>query len=274
MVRFDAYTATTTAATQYQLAALFGEGLSAKEGPGYHQFGHRVSFEDPDLKESVGAVLWGGRHGDRAMIEVKGERTPEVVERLRSFCPHRTTRLDSCADFESSGAFNRLVRACMAVKRKHRLKGEKAGDWDDFPEDGRTLYLGARTSPVRLRLYEKGKQPEYRHLKRDEWVRAEIQLRPKLQFRDWFSNASPLDVWGATQWARELAGDILAEHVDPHPAGTVYRVTAREQKLMWMCRQYGAHLLSLKEDLGTWECVGLTLGEMVKKQGEEVKRGR
>jgi predicted transcriptional regulator len=34
--------------------------------------------------------------------------------------------------------------------------GGKAGDWDDFPEKGRTLYLGSTSSPVRARLYEKG----------------------------------------------------------------------------------------------------------------------
>ena len=34
--------------------------------------------------------------------------------------------------------------------------GGKAGDWDDFPEKGRTLYLGSQSSPVRMRLLRKG----------------------------------------------------------------------------------------------------------------------
>ena len=33
-----------------------------------------------------------------------------------------------------------------------------------------------------------------------------------------------------------------------------------------MCKQYGAHLVSLADDLGGWECVGLTLAEMMAEQ--------
>ena len=53
--------------------------------------------------------------------------------------------------------------------------GGKAGDWDDFPEKGRTLYLGSQSSPVRMRLYEKGLQPEYAHLNRPNWARIEFR---------------------------------------------------------------------------------------------------
>ena len=40
--------------------------------------------------------------------------------------------------------------------------GGKAGDWDDFPEKGRTLYLGSQSSPVRMRLYERACSPNMR----------------------------------------------------------------------------------------------------------------
>ena len=176
MVRFDAYTATTFAAKHHELAGLFGDGLSAAEGRGFHQFASRVAFKDYTGSE-VGAVQWGGpAHGERTMIEVKGERTPEVVERLRSRFPHRVTRMDSCADFDAPGAFQRLYRDCLAVKRMHRLKGRKDGDWDDFPEEGRTFYVGSPQSVAMVRLYEKGRQPEYRHLGRDDWARLEVQV--------------------------------------------------------------------------------------------------
>ena len=138
MVRFDAYSATSTEANYYQLADLFGPGLTSKEGHGFHQFGHRLSLKD-DTGSEVGSVQWGGQHVGRSMIEVKGERTPEVVERLRSSFDHRVTRLDSCADFDAPGSFKRLLGACMRVKRKHRLKGRRDGDWQDFPELGRTV---------------------------------------------------------------------------------------------------------------------------------------
>jgi DNA relaxase NicK len=262
-VRFDAYTATTTVANHLQLADLFGADLIYKECKGLHQFRHRVSIHDE--YGSVGQVLWGGAHGNRVMLEVKGERTPEVVERLRSRFSHRATRLDACADFDEPGAFDRLLRSCMAVKQRHRLKGERRGDWQDFPEQGRTQYLGSVASHCRLRVYEKGKQSEYRHVARPDWVRLEVQLRPTGDAREQFSKLTALEVWGATAWSRALAKEILAQHVDPHRAGTVYRLTSLDEKLMWMCRQYGTRLACLKEDLGSWECVGATIGEMIHK---------
>ena len=57
----------------------------------------------------------------------------------------------------------------------------------------------------------------------------------------------------------DLAAAVLQEHVDPHPAGSVYRLSKRDEALAWMCKQYGHHLMSLRDDLGGWDCVGLTL---------------
>ena len=261
MVRFDGYTATTHAANPHQLVDLFGSGLTVREGRGFHQFGHRLSLRD-EVGE-VGAVQWGGAHGDRTMLEVKGERSPEVVERLRSRFPHRVTRMDSCADFDAPKAFSRLYRECVAIKRLHRLKGRKDGDWEDFPEEGRTFYIGSPQSVSMVRLYEKGRQPEYRHLGRDNWVRIENQVRPAKDAKEAYATVSAADAWGASKWTRELAGRVLAEHVDPHPAGTTWRKSERDRAIEFMCRQYGAHLLSLKDDLGDWQSVGLTLSEII-----------
>lgn len=274
MIRFDAYTATTTAAKVTDvlsvMSPVFGlfSDMTMKQGRGFHQFGERLSVSEKG--HEVMAVQWGGSHGDRVMFEVKGMHTPEAVEAFREAFPHRVTRMDSCADFDEPGAFDRLYGACMRVKKSHRLKGEHSGDWEDFPEEGRTLYLGGRQSAVRARLYEKGLHPDYRHLNRPDWVRLEAQIRPATaEQKQAFSAVSAVDAWGTSRWTRELAADLLAEHVDPHPAGTTYRISQRDAALRWMCRQYGHHLLSLRDDVGNWECVGLTLSAMI----EEMRRG-
>lgn len=270
MLRFDGYTATTTEANHLELVDLFDymkNGFSVKQGHGFHQFANRVAFKDETGSE-VGAVQWGGKQGDRTMIEVKGERSPEVVERLRSRYKHRCTRMDSAADFDAPGAFPRLLAVCMAVKRRHRLKGRREGDWEDFPELGRTQYLGSPQSVAMLRLYEKGRQPEYVHLARENWVRAEIQVRPAKDAKDHFSQVSAADAWGASTWSRDLAGEILADHVDPHPAGYTWRKTDLERRLDWVCRQAGPTLLELLAQVGSWECVGLTLGEKMKERNQ------
>ena len=274
-VRFDAYSATTTAAKPADLINLLvnQDGLfnpKVTQGKGFHTFGERVAIKDESGLE-YGSVMWGGRQGERCMIEVKGERTPGTVDAIRARFPHRVTRVDACADFDTPGAFEALLDPCLRVKKDNRLKGSKAGDWDDFPEDGRTLYLGSTASAVRVRLYEKGKQPEYRHLQRDNWARIEVQARPAKEHKFEFSHLTPTAVWGASAWTRQLAGLVLAQHIDPHPAGTTYRLTERDRALEWMCKQYGAHLVSLAEDLGGFECLGLTLREMIQEANAKKK---
>lgn len=266
MIRFDGYSATTTAANHLQLAQIVLDQIGTNDvttvqGKGFHTFGERLAFKD-HAGSQFASVLWGGKQGSRCMLEVKGEYTPPVVEALRAQFPHRVTRVDSCCDFDAPGAFEALLGPCTAIKQAHRLKGSKDGDWDDFPEDGRTLYLGSKASAVRVRLYEKGKQPEYRHLQRENWARIEVQARPAKEAKAGYSHLSAVDVWGASTWTRELAGLVLAEHVDPHPAGTVYRLSERDRALSFMCKQYGAHMLSLANDLGGWDVLGLTLREM------------
>lgn len=270
MVRFDAYSATTQEATHEDMLRLLVDQVgmfntTLTQGKGFHTFGERIGVKS-EAGIEIGSVMWGGRQGDRVMIEVKGEHTPGAVEALRSRFPHRCTRVDACADFDAPGAFDGLLGVCQDVKKGHKLKGEKQGDWDDFPELGRTLYLGARASVSRVRLYEKGKQPEYRHLSRPDWTRIEVQVRPAKEAKTAYSTLSPIDVWGASAWTRELAGKVLQQHIDPHPAGTTYRLTEREAALRWMCKQYGPHLLDLAVDLGSWECVGLTLRELLKER--------
>ena len=274
MLRFDAYSATMVGPKTDDLLQIIMDQVGIgnatfNQSKGFHTFGHRLAVKDHTGSE-VGSIQWGGRQGERLMFEVKGEATPGAVEALRSRFPHRVTRMDSCADFDEPGAFERLLGPCTEVKKAHRLKGSKAGDWEDFPEDGRTMYIGSPKSVTMARLYEKGKQPEYRHLNRENWARLEIQVRPAKEAKAAFSNVSPDDAWGASAWTKDLAAKVLQEHVEAHPAGTTYRLSEQETALRWMCKQYGPHLVGLAQDLGSWECVGLTLQEMISAQA----RGR
>lgn len=271
MVRFDAYSATAAGPKSDDLMQLLMNACGPTGfdkltmGTGFHTFGQRISVRD-DTGVEWSSVQWGGSQGDRVMIEVKGERTPKAVEALRKRYPHRCTRVDACADFDAPKAFERLYRACRTVKKAHKIIGGKYGDWEDFPERGRTLYMGASSSVVRMRLYEKGLQPGYAHLQRPEWARIEVQVRPAKEAKEAFSQLSALDVWGASRWTRDIAAQVLKTHVDPHPAGSTYRLSERETALRWMCKQYGPHMLSLANDLGGWEVLGLTLREMLQDQ--------
>lgn len=277
MIRFDAYTATLVGPKSDDLTMMLFDTLgpaayNSKEGQGFHTFAKRHAIRDESGAE-VAAIQWGGRQGDRVMVEVKGEHTPAVVNELRSRWPnHRVTRVDSCADFDHPGAFEAILMPCEKVVRDRKIYAQRLGDWEQHPELGRTYMMGSKESAVRCRLYEKGLQPEYRHLDQRNWARLEVQVRPAKEAKETFSALSPTEVWGASRWSRELASSVLQDHVDPHPAGTVYRLTERDSALSWMCRQYGPHLTSLALDLGGWDVLGLTLREMLDEQ--ERKRGR
>jgi hypothetical protein len=262
-VRFDAYSATLVGPQPSDLLQLVPRfhGDQLRDGKGFHTFASRWSILD-DAGTEVAAVSHGGRQGERVMLEVKGERTPGAVEALRSAWPHRCTRVDSCVDFERPGAFEALLDPVMRAKADFHLYGERRGDWDQ-PELGRSQYLGANASAIRARLYEKGKQPEFRHLARFDLCRLEVQIRPAKDARDHYATLGPLDVWGASKWTRQLAAEVLEQHLDPHPPGTVRKDPSRERALRWMCEQYGPHLTSLSADLGGWDVLGLTLREMV-----------
>lgn len=266
MVRFDAYTATAQGFRPTEFVdrlADFKRGDQVKGSRGFQTFGERLSVYD-NTGSQVGAVQWGGRQGSRVMCEVKGERTPEVVSWIRER-PHRCTRVDSCVDFERPGIFDELREVVESVRSRHGVYRQNLGDWDQ-PELGRTVMLGARTSAVRARLYEKGKQPEFAHLGRHDLVRLEVQVRPQKDARETYSGLSAVEVWAGSKWTRDLAAEVLVEHLDARPAGTIWRESQRDRALRFMAKQYGAHLVSLAADLGGWEVLGLTLAEMISEE--------
>jgi hypothetical protein len=273
--RFDTYTASCRGFDPVAMINLTGQfaaqGDKVVMGKGYHQFGETYAWRGADGSEWA-SVLFGGKHGDLGMIEVKGERTPQLVEAIREALPgHRCTRADSCVDVDEVGAWDKLLPIVLGVKQRFKLRGEKRGDWD-FPEDGRTQYLGAASSPVRVRLYEKGKQPELRHLERFDLVRIEAQVRPVKDARDNYAHLNASEIWGASPFTRDLAAQVLQAQVQPVPAGTVWKQSERDKALGWMCSQYGPHLISLAQDLGSWDCLGLTLREMVATERELKQR--
>lgn len=265
MTRFDAYTATSSSASPEDFLDLlrFDSSCTFEKGKGHRFWGHSYQvYRDGHL---FGSVQWGGQNDGLSMLEVKGEHTPGVVEALRASISHRCTRVDSCIDFDEPGAFERLLGIHKRVKSRYGLKGEKYGDWEDFPQDGRTFNLGSPTSVVQICLYEKGRQPEYRHLNRPNWVRDEARIRPKGAAREVYSQAwvTPSQVWGSSPTTRDIAAELLLESVQPLQAGTVYRLSQRDRALRHMCQQYGGHLSGLLAELGSWQAVGLQLGDMV-----------
>lgn len=103
--------------------------------------------------------------------------------------------IDACFSAASSGLTPGVVLAgCVDVAVAHRLGTTMLGDWSGRDESGRTLYIGSAKSAVRVRVYEKGRQPDTLPADPD-WLRFELVYRPKgQQLRRAASVLTPYDV--------------------------------------------------------------------------------
>jgi hypothetical protein len=142
-----------------------------------------------------------------------------------------------------------------SVGREHRLKGEKI--LPDDLDEGSTYYLGARTAPLRVRCYEKGKQlhkftgdPVWKQF--FGWARLELQVRPEKGFKSAAATMPPAAFWGCSSWTRSLASGALALHPEPVTMKPT-RIADHERAMRALTNQYGQTLLRHVQKLGSWE---------------------
>jgi hypothetical protein len=263
-MRFDWYQATIQEAPAVLLDRL-SKLLEADPVPARGALhGYKHGFELKKPTGTVARVLAGGIN-PWPNASASGQDTEPFVNAVRSTWPdhHHVTRMDAAQDFQAPGAFDLLKGECLGIADELRLKVQHAGDWHRG-EDGRTVYIGSKSSPVRVRCYEKGKQvlalggPAALEASPD-WVRLEVQVRPQKQARIAAAKATPEEAWGYASFTQQLAHRALSLDV-PKIDGRTWRETDDERAFRFMCRQYGPMLRRLLADLGSWECVGLTIG--------------
>lgn len=267
-MRFDWYAATIQAHPTEVLETLKREfGAEIRQGRGLH--GYTQGFELVGPSGTVARVLAGGANGD-PHAWASGEDTEQFVAAVRGAWPdsHTVSRMDAAEDFQGPSSWDRLNAECLVVADDLRLKVSQAGDYHRL-EDGRSLYVGSRKSPVFIRLYEKGKQLRAKVSSGAEdipadWVRLEAQVRPQKAARKTAAYTSAQEAWGYAAWTRELAERCMALDV-PRVQMNVWREADDERAFRFMVRQYGPMLARLRSELGDWQCVGLTIGAEVDK---------
>lgn len=237
------------------------------EGRGRHNY--HQSFRVRDARgERVAEVLAGGPNG-HPNATASGAATDGFVRLVRDAWPdHRVTRFDAAEDFCAVGAFDAVEEVCRQVARELRVKGRAIVP--DDPSEGRTYYLGAVSSDVRVRLYDKTAEsrralPEERRGEiPDNWARLEAQIRPRKEWKAYAAKVTPEEAWGFAGWTAELAARAFALQVQriTMQAG---RETDHERAYRFMLLQYGGVLRQMFADLGSWDCVGLTIGEDLKR---------
>lgn len=150
-------------------------------------------------------------------------------------------RCDIALDFNSAGAwldnFNCLDLIGSEFSLKKLFVGPPDSERSDDVLDGRTFYLGSRTSPSFLRLYEKGKKdnPYF-----PNWVRLELEFKPKNQeARLFYARATKLEVLAASSFVAKVFSRTFEVGDVPCSPGTVRSLPSYERTLLHLFKQYG-----------------------------------
>jgi hypothetical protein len=194
-------------------------------------------------------LQFGGQNvGGRVWASASGNQSVQFAEIVREeYRDHLLLRADVAIDYCESGAWDSLAALAIENADTYRIKVKHLGDFHR-QEDGRTLYIGSRNSPVMHRLYEKGKQTggDPNH------VRAELELKPKtLKAREIYARCNPEQMWFASKWSQHFLATLTgASGMQPAPPGTVRDKTDHQRALEHLAKQYGRILGIELERLG------------------------
>jgi hypothetical protein len=245
-------------------------------------YGYGYGFRLSDVDGRVVDVWAGGRHHNPHFV-ASGPTAQIVCDLVRSELAgqHAVSRADPCIDYATPGAYDVLQDIALQVAREHRVKVDTAGD-HLLTKEGRTIYLGAPTSHVRLRVYDKAYElqtkfanmPEVLETIPAELARLEAQIRPKTpKAKRLAATASPVELFGAAAWMRVLLGKVAGLEIEPFQAGPVWRKSDDDRAYAAMLAQYGNMLLRRLQDLGDPECVGRQIFDDLREYQYKRSRG-
>jgi hypothetical protein len=265
-MRFDWYQATVPAhpldVVEAVRSSLADDG-EVVEGRGKHGYAQSFTIKGGD-GDRVALVLCGGSNG-YPNVQATGSAAHAFADLVRDLWPdHKVTRFDAAEDVVGEGVYERFEGLCKATARDHGVKGLSYVP-DDLA-DGRTYYIGAASSDVRVRLYEKTAEqrrklpPDRHHEVPENWVRVEAQVRPPKGAGYTAASLTPAQVWGCSGWTGDLARQLFAMDVE-RIAMQGARESDHDRSYRYMLQQYGPTLRRMLADLGSWECVGLTIGD-------------
>lgn len=243
---------------------------------GLNGYRSRAFLEDEESKTTLATILWGGNNGANPHIFSTSDNAPDFMNLVRNtWSAHVVTRVDVAEDMDGgAGLFSDLTGRLVKFAEARRLSVSTVGDWlTADAKEGRTLYIGSKSSAAQIRLYEKGKQ-----LAKDfwttkglcvpdgfplDWVRMELQLRPQKGQRESAASASLEELWGYTAWTKAAADEFLSIDV-PRVQGNVWKKSADERLLQWIAHQYGSLFRRRFDALGSdWAAVGEELSQYI-----------
>lgn len=225
------------------------EFVKAKNG-----YSDARSLVMPDL--SVAATLWwgGASQGAAVYAFATGANARTFSSVIRSLYPvHRLVRADIAVDFNESGAWVSLhslahhLHKTKFVRNSPHYVGELGMEAvDSHQVKGRTIYLGSRQSVHMARFYEKGKKD---NPSLPDWVRVEVEFKPRGDARYAYASASPAECLAATALGSELLRVLLNESaLRPCPAGAVRALSDFERSANALLAQWSPFIRKLLQD--------------------------
>lgn len=221
-----------------------GHGISG----GRPKNGYTHGIELTDGKKAALTIWYGGNPGIH--LKATGEHSPSLRLYLEhTNTPHRVSRADAADDWVSPGLFDQLAGSFLAYAEENAISIDQQGDWRRGR--ARTLYLGAKSSVVRLVLYEKG----YESDGDPNWVRLEVRVRPQKDGKDLVATMQPGQLYGCAKWVTELLEHIGWDHIQQQTVGTVWRPSDTERARRSLVRQYGRIIEQWAEEAGSLEAM-------------------
>lgn len=249
-----------------------------RHAKGLQGYAHRTQVLDDG---AVVAQVWhGGCHAYPHAVFTSDD-APAGAALLRQVFPgHTVTRLDAKEDFAEPDAFDRLQVLLLDAARRHRVKVDTRGD-HLLRKEARTIYLGAKSSAVQCRQYDKAAElrSAFAHdAQRLELVpphltRLEVQVRPSTTLaKQAFATIGPLQAMGSSEWMRDIWQGISGEQLEPVQVTKPWRASDDERAYRYMVGAFGAMLAKRMQDHGSWAALGAQLGHDIEQQVQADRR--
>lgn len=250
------------------LEALHGlsDAPKMRHSRGAHGYAHTTVVED--ASGPLARVWHGGTHIYPHVI-FSGDTTQAGVELIRVAYPkHTVTRVDSREDFGGADTFDRVLPELLEVAKSFRVQVGTAGD-HLLTMQGRTVYLGSKSSAVRLRMYDKAAElraklasdPVKLAQVPEHLTRIEAQVRPQHSLaRQFFAEVEPMAVMGSSPWLREVWKRVSGFELEPVQVSKLWRQSDDERAYAYLLAHYGGVLRRMALDSGSWDLVGRQIG--------------
>lgn len=278
MAGFDWYQATIHRPLDDVLEAFWQPGCVLEHSKGQQGYGTATCVVDSG--GTLARVMHGGTHTYPHVI-CTGESAQGGAELIRaSFPEHFVTRCDVREDFGGEGVFDKMLPALLSAAKQHRVRVDTRGD-HLLRYEARTVYLGAPSSAVRLRQYDKAAElrakfaadPVRLMAVPEHLTRLEAQVRPQTAVaKQLFASIEPLAVMGSSAWLRDVWTAIVGLEVEPVQVGKPWRQSDDDRAYAYMLAQYGGLLVRRQNDHGSWAALGAQIGFDLVERAKAKKR--